>query len=134
MCHTKFTSPVNTRCQIPLMNWKLPTQDLWLRLRNNHVASTLPVFCFTNTIFGFAGKSYIFFVAQAPSLTFLRLCEIHYITKYDKLLKLLKYYPLKYSNESLTLMSILQATHNYSITHNFIETFRTRSKQIQVES
>ena len=31
-------------------------------------------------------------------------------------------------------MSILQATHSYSIIHNFFKTFRTHSQQIKLES
>jgi len=41
---------------------------------------------------------------------------------------------MKYPKAVITLMSILQATHNYSIIHNFFKTLRTHSQQIKLES
>jgi len=37
---------------------------------------------------------------------------------------------LKHPKAAVTLMSILQATYNYSVTHNIFKTFKTRSQQV----
>ena len=70
-----------------------------------------------------------------PSLKFLEMCKIHDITKYVKTwLNWCKKYWLKYSKTALPIMSILQATPSYSITHKFFKTFRTCSQEIKLES
>jgi len=65
--------------------------------------------------------------AKPPTLKFIRTSEINDVTKYDNLLKLVKYYMFKYSKPSFELMLILQATE--IVDHSqFFKTFRKRLK------